>query len=237
MNSSKLSVQRHLPWIGAVAILLALLVGAWKGIALGVLLLAAVVFVIVLVVLGSSVSALAGDTPLSLDEAIGFGAPSAEEEQKRAILRALKDLEFERSLGKISDQDFHEFSARYRGEAKRLIAQLDGSLRPAQELAERLAAERLAKAGLTADTAVGEIRAEDAVAPHDDEEPAKTEPSNASSDDAPSADGEASTTTAATTPACGDCGTLNDPDARFCKRCGSSLGPAADSTPEDAKEA
>ena len=94
---------------------------------------------------GSSVQSLSGDSPLTLDEALTLGQPSVEEEQKRAVLRALKDLDYERSVGKISDQDYHELSARYREEAKRLIERVDESLTPARERAEKLLAERVAK--------------------------------------------------------------------------------------------
>ncbi len=94
-----------------------------------------------------------GDTPLTLDEALGMGAPSTEEEQKRSVLRASSDLEYERSVGKISEQDYREFSERYRADARRLIAAVDASLGPAQAQAEKLASARFASAGLTAETA------------------------------------------------------------------------------------
>jgi len=123
--------------------------GVWVGIELAVLVLAAGALVLVIALLWSSVAGLSGDTPLTLDEALGMGAPSVEEEQKRAVLRALKDLEFERSVGKITEQDYREFSERYRAEARRLIAAVDASLGPSQAQAEKLANERIAAAGLS----------------------------------------------------------------------------------------
>jgi hypothetical protein len=118
--------------------------------------MAAGALVLVIALLWSSVAGLSGDTPLSLDEALGMGAPSTEEEQKRAVLRALKDLEYERSVGKISEEDFHEFSERYRAEARRLIAAVDATLGPSHALAEKLASERLAAEGLLAGASVAE---------------------------------------------------------------------------------
>jgi len=100
-----------------------------------------------------SVQSLSGDSPLTLDEALTLGQPSVEEEQKRAVLRALKDLDYERSVGKISDQDYHDLSARYREDAKRLIERVDESLTPARERAEKLLAERVAKDKERADRA------------------------------------------------------------------------------------
>jgi hypothetical protein len=96
----------------------------------------------------ASVQSLTGETPLSLEEALTLGAPSAEEEQKRAVLRALKDLEYERSVGKITAEDYQELSARYRAEAIRLMQRLDENLKPARVRAEKLLKERLAKAEL-----------------------------------------------------------------------------------------
>ena len=58
----------------------------------------------------TSIQDLSGESELTLDEALGMAAPSAEEERKRSVLRALKDLEYERSVGKISEDDFAELS-------------------------------------------------------------------------------------------------------------------------------
>ena len=242
MNAFLHRLSALAPWIALGAGLLALTLGAFFGIAFAVLLLAGVAFAGVLLLLWNSVNSLAGDTPLSLDEAIGYGAPSAEEEQKRAIFRALKDLEFERGVGKISDEDFREYSARYRAEAKRLIVKLDDNLAAAQKLAENLAAQRLREAGIVAraedaaDTALAETTTEQAIPPEAavadvisaDSSPNAT---NESTDRLSPAEG------AALASVCPACNTNNDADALFCKRCGGSLSQArptaADST-EDA---
>src|SRR6202012_5863491 len=76
-----------------------------------------------------------------------MGARSAEEEQKRAVLRALKDLEYERSVGKISDEDYQEYAARYRAEAKRLIRTMDESMAEARKRVEQDLAKRVAQLG------------------------------------------------------------------------------------------
>jgi hypothetical protein len=52
-------------------------------------------------------------------------ARAALERDKALTLRALKELEFDRAMGKISDEDFHEMSVRLRARATRLIKQLD----------------------------------------------------------------------------------------------------------------
>jgi hypothetical protein len=203
------------------------LVGFALGFELAILVFAAAVLVGVIALFWLSVRNLSGDTPLSIDEALGLGAPTAAEEQKRAVLRALKDLEFERSVGKIGEEDYREFSARYRAEAKRLIAAVDESLGPVQELAETLVAERLARAGLgnpekPAFTRVAEPRTaaehETETAGEATEEGAPATPSEAESSSTQGDDQSAGESLA-----CPSCSTENDPDARFCKRCGAAF--------------
>jgi hypothetical protein len=100
------------------------------------------------------------------------------EREKALALRSLKELEFDKAMGKVSDKDFADMSARLRSRAMRLMGQLDADLgyRSAidQELARRVGPA--APAG-----------------------------------------------TAATLTECRSCGANNEADARFCKRCGSSL--------------
>ncbi len=111
--------------------------GAFFLVAGGVALLGAIT------VLWNSLQSLTGDAPLSLDEALSLAAPSAEEERKESVLRALKDLEYERSVGKLNDDDYRELSRRYRQEAKQLLQLVDENLAPARARALELLEERL----------------------------------------------------------------------------------------------
>lgn len=154
--------------------------GVWSGAALACLVLAAGALVLVLVLMWSSVQSLTGGASLGFEEALGMGAPSRVEEEKRAVLRALKDLEYERSVGKISAEDYAELSARYRAEAKRLMQTLDESLGPAREEVERAVAARLARAGVEPAPTVESKPTDDATRVEDtkpavpEEKPAKT---------------------------------------------------------------
>src|SRR3954466_4258397 len=129
---------------------IAIVLGNLYGVQLVVLTLAAGALLLVIWLLWSSVQALAGESELTFEEAFSLGARSAEEEQKRAVLRALKDLEYERSVGKISEDDYHEYSARYRAEAKRLIQSLDENLAEGRKQVEAELARRLSKNAHTA---------------------------------------------------------------------------------------
>jgi hypothetical protein len=160
---------------------------------------------------------LAGQGDLTLDEAMSLAAPSAEEEQKQAVLRALKDLEFERSVGKITDDDYRELSERYRSEAKALLLMVDRGMAPAMNQAESLLAERLkGKAGKA-------------------RKKHKESPGTDAPDAAPSSTSGAETATdsvhSASALVCASCQAENDADARFCKSCGHALGDASSEEP------
>ena len=73
---------------------------------------------------------------------IGQRTRAALEQEKATTLRTIKELEFDRAMGKMSEEDFHEMSVRLRGRAARLMKQLDAGAgyRPKieQDLAKRL---------------------------------------------------------------------------------------------------
>jgi ribosomal protein L40E len=141
------AVLHSLAWVLPVgSIAAALAMGAVYGVGTALITLAGGVLLIVISILWASVRTLSGDSPITLEEAIALGAPTAAEEQKRAVLRALKDLEFERSIGKISDADYEELVARYRAEAKRLLRAVDDDLAPLRERASAYVAEQLGAA-------------------------------------------------------------------------------------------
>ena len=128
------------------------LVAPLVGIALGVLLGRGAFFLALgggallgaILVLWRSLQAMTGEASLTLEEALGMGAPSAEEERKAAVLRALKDLEYERAVGKIDEADYQQLSTKYRAEARTLLRLVDDDLGPARERAARLLEARLA---------------------------------------------------------------------------------------------
>src|SRR6187551_2862648 len=133
-----------------ITLFAAIIAGTLYGVQLVVLTLAAAALLLVIWLFWSSVQALAGESELTFEEAFSLGTRSAEEEQKRAVLRALKDLEYERSVGKISEDDYHEYSARYRAEAKRLIQTLDENLADGRKQVEQELTRRLAKKAVKA---------------------------------------------------------------------------------------
>ena len=166
----------------------------------------------VIVLLWWSVQSLTGEAPMTLDDAMTLAAPSVEEERKTALLRALRDLEYERSVGKISEGDYHELSARYRAEAKDVLRLLDASRSESAAAAEREIEARLQAVNTPARRADDEDQNGD----EDEDDPGDSEA-------APARAGPSDADAAPLTRACAACSTRNEPDAVFCKRCGARL--------------
>jgi hypothetical protein len=129
---------------------------------------------------------------------IGQRTRVALEREKMLALRSIKELEFDRAMGRVSDDDFKEMSGRLRTRAARLIRQLDAGVgyrdQIERELEKRLAAKQDA-------ARLKPSRSED----NDDERRASLSASPAAER------------------TCASCHTANDADARFCKSCGQSL--------------
>jgi hypothetical protein len=132
--------------------------------------------------------------PLTVKDVSVFSEPlnersrAALEREKMLALRSIKELEFDRAMGKVSAKDFDEMAGRLRTRAVALMKQLDEDERGGYRgVIERELSARLSKRDATS-------------------------PSPGPSAVAVAQDGR-----------CDSCGTTNDADALFCKRCGSKL--------------
>jgi hypothetical protein len=67
-------------------------------------------------------------------------------DEKESVLRSLKDLEFERDAGKISDEDFKRLEAEFRARARRVLKALDDDLKAHREQAAALIKRELGSA-------------------------------------------------------------------------------------------
>ena len=67
-------------------------------------------------------------------------------EEKEEVLKSLKDLEFERAVGKVSDEDFKRLEAEFRQRAKRILRTLDDDLREHRDKAHKLVESELKQA-------------------------------------------------------------------------------------------
>ena len=135
---------------------------------------------------------LVGDDSFTTVTPLNAGRRAELEREKGLILRALKELEFDRAMGKVSPRDFDEMGGRLRTRAMAVMRQLDSGGEGYRELIERELNARLRRASVAARTGAG-----------------------------PGQRG-APTPISASARRC-SCGSLNDPDAAFCKRCGTKL--------------
>ncbi len=103
-----------------------------------VLVLAGLALIAVIAAFWSSVRMLIGESRLSGADAYALGTQHTEFEQKRAVLRALKDLEFERAVGKISEEDYRVLVGRFRAEAKALLQVIDEKSKEKRARAEKV---------------------------------------------------------------------------------------------------
>jgi len=244
--------------------------GLLVGLGPAILVLAAGTLLSTIALLWASLRTLSGDAPLPTDlENIAVRSRKVDNlgEQKRRVLRALKDLELEHSVGKIDDKDFASLGDRFRADAKALMREMDGQIDPLREEAERLVQKHLEKRGLgdgaplrkkppdvkhhdeadddaekdvdddsekDIDEAVATDEG-DAVEAEETEEAEEAEPPKAVVPPAkPSKPGKskpavkpaakpAAEVVASLRLACPKCDVSNEPDAAFCKKCGTAL--------------
>jgi hypothetical protein len=144
----------------------------------GIILLSLIVFAAAVVGIGAwrMLAPLVNPGDPTLTTVIGGRTRAGLEREKALALRSIKELEFDRAMGKVSEKDFAEMGNRLRVRAAGLMRQLDAGTsyreQIAQEIDKRVSRESTAGAVLHA---------------------------------------------------CQHCGTENDGDAQFCKRCGASL--------------
>jgi hypothetical protein len=79
-------------------------------------------------------------------EMVGGRTRAALEREKMLVLRSIKEVEFDRAMGKISDADFREVAGRLRARAAGLLRQLDADSTGYRALIERELATRVGRA-------------------------------------------------------------------------------------------
>jgi len=132
-------------------------------------------------------SPLVGSASRTAAEPISERARHVLEREKLLALRSIKDLEFDRAMGKLSQADFDEMAGRLRARALGLMKQLEQDGSGYRSIIERELSARLASQTFERQQA--------------------EQPQNAA---------------VQTSGQC-VCGTMNDTDAVFCKRCGTKL--------------
>ncbi|MCA9606657.1 MAG: zinc ribbon domain-containing protein [Myxococcales bacterium] len=170
-------------------------------------------------------SAFGGGPAIGSDGAVGLPERTALVAEKQTLLRAIKDIQFERELGKISEEDFERLDKAYRRRAKQVLALLDQDLEPYRVRADKEIADAMGEAedrgpyrrGGSGRKKKKGTPAKQAARPRGVECPA------CGVDNAKDAVFCKACAVRIAPLVCAKCGTENDPDAKFCKACAAKL--------------
>ena len=144
VSESERDSQVSLPPLIAIAVAAgAVAAGAFGGMPMALIFLSASALCLTIALVWNSLGRMGQGARLDFEDALELAAPTATEEQKLAVLRALKELEYELSVGKISREDFDVASAEYRAQARQLIAAQDESMKAQIAAAEARVARHL----------------------------------------------------------------------------------------------
>jgi hypothetical protein len=141
---------------------------------------------------------LAGNSPAATFTLRGGRRPRELEREKQLVLKAIKEIELDYQMRKIAERDYREMVERYRTRAMRLMSEIEAG-DDFRVLIERELTMRLKLDAAKPVTAA--VKAPESPAP-------------------------APVFTSLSTSTCVACSTVNDDDARFCKKCGAKLSPS-----------
>ena len=192
-------LARYVPWIIAGAVLVVSIpLGLLRGAPAVVLWLAFVALASAVLFFWETLRVVFDPNAPGDEAAIGDeeGLPVELEARKRAALRALRDLEFERAIHRLSDEDYKALEQKYRAEARAAMRAIDADLGDWLKRADTMLAKVETPTAPKAETPAEEPKAPNEAAP-------------------PVSDAAKAT--------CPKCETANDTDAVFCKKCGSKL--------------
>jgi hypothetical protein len=151
VEAERLLARRLALGVPLVTLLAAIGVGMFASVAPALLVATGGLLFGVVVLFWTSLRTLSGEIPLDAEMARLEGRVHNIDllaEQKQSVLRALKDMENERALGKMDEADFAEVAERYRREAKHVMRQMDEAVAPLRARAEAIARGHLEKKGL-----------------------------------------------------------------------------------------
>jgi ribosomal protein L40E len=196
------------------------------------------------VALALSVGALLWVARLLFDSARALVATGSDAEQSEALAasgrrkkelereyyilkRAIKELELDHAMGKISTEDYGEIRTRYRERAVRVLRQLDQGETYRSQIEADLTARRAARGLSVAAKAPAEAKPAADATPAPSKEEAVAVAASPSQEPVTASPAATESKAAVQQQTCPNCGASNDADAVFCKKCGSRLAAAA----------
>lgn len=155
------------------------------------------------------------------DQQVSFGTAEERRAEQRRVLKAIKELDFDHAMGKLSDDDHAALQRVYRLRAVELMRATDGAVDLHPELARELGHPVPApSAGVGAEDGDGPVTAHDEATEAENAE-AKSEagarPQGIDVPEPVEAEGESDVAT------CEHCGGANEADAKSCRHCGKEI--------------
>jgi hypothetical protein len=189
------SASRGWVWLGlGLLTAFAAVLAASRSLPAFFMAMAAAMALLALAALFHSLRVALGDRQGALGLRTALPERAALMDEKNVLLRAIKDIAYEREVGKLSEADHARLDRAYRLRAKEVLRKLDEDLAPYLAEAERLIAEPSPSAAMSAATPSKKRK--------------KKGPKPA----------------VAVGRACARCGTDNRADAAWCKACGAAVG-------------
>lgn len=226
-------------WLVATAVAIAVLLGAVVAMggrieaATWGLVVAAAAMVFALRSLYGMVIALARpaiETALEQEDVAATAGVRELREERRRVLRAINELQFDYEMGKLSDEDYRAVREGYELRAVEVMRSLESESALHPELQQELR-----RRGLIEDDSVEPDEGQpDESAP---EAPRDEEDDDERSAEADPHESDQAQAEPAVVNACDACEGANEPDAKFCKHCGAKLGasPAEAEADEEAE--
>lgn len=209
---------------GALAVLVVIFVGMRAGTGTALIVLAGTALLLVILFAFRSVQAAFEPA----EDLVSLAAKTTSAEAwKKTALKAIKDLEYERALGNVADEDYKKLLEAYREEAKLALRAVDDERQLRREAAAAWIADHLTGGEETAPRDDDESEGEDPT-------PTPAEAPVSKRNDRTSTDGASPKTPKAGTHGtdasifdeqhrCPKCHTSNEPDAKFCKECATAM--------------
>ncbi len=126
--------------LAALATTSGLIVGVTSGVPAAVLVFASSALLGAVLFLWSSLRTLTGDAALTWSAELEDDVPPGADlfAQKNMLLRAIRDLEQEHAIGRLTESDFAMARDQYRAELRQVLETSDKLLAPHRETAERM---------------------------------------------------------------------------------------------------
>jgi hypothetical protein len=153
-------------------------------------------------------------------------------DEKNALVRAIKDIEYEHQVGKLSKEDFSRLDRGYRARAREVLRKLDDDIAPFVTRAEKMVGDYVA----VEDAPKTTTKATKKTKGTKKAKIARRVCSRCGTSNAADAEWCKECRANVAPVSCPSCDTANEPDAKFCKKCAAPMAISERAAEEKEKE-